>query len=110
MTTTCDALWMGVPVVTLEGRTHVSRVGVSLLNAVNLPGLIAPAEEEYVRAAVDLARDLPRLAGLRVGLRDRMANSRLRDEEGLARNLEAAFRGIWRGRCAGRAAGEDRPG
>ncbi len=58
-TTTCEALWMGAPVVTLAGKTHVSRVGVSLLTNVGLPELVAHSKEEYVRIAVELARDDP---------------------------------------------------
>lgn len=106
-TTTCDALWMGVPTVTLAGGTHVSRVGASLLAAVGLPGLIARAPDEYVRAATELASDLPRLAALRRGLRDRMLGSPLCDGPGLARELEAAYRHMWRLWCrtAGAAGG-----
>ena len=64
-TTTCEALWMGVPVVTLVGRTHASRVGVSLLTRVGAPQWIAETEEDYVRIAVELAGDLAGLAVLR---------------------------------------------
>ncbi len=91
-TTTCDALWMGVPVVTLAGNTHVSRVGVSLLNAVGLPELVADSPEQYVSVAVELAADLPRLASLRASMRDRMSRSPLMDARSLAAALEAAFR------------------
>jgi protein O-GlcNAc transferase len=57
-------MWMGVPVVTLEGKAHVSRVGVSLLNRVQLAELIARNADEYVRIAVELAGDVPRLCGI----------------------------------------------
>src|SRR5205814_10653812 len=63
-TTTCEALWMGVPVVTLAGRSHASRVGASLLTRIGEPALIADSPAAYVAAAVALARDVERLAGL----------------------------------------------
>jgi protein O-GlcNAc transferase len=94
-TTTCEALWMGVPVVSLAGPSHVSRVGVSLLSAVGLPELIAQSEEEYVAIAVALAADLPRLAELRQALRRRMRSSPLMDEPRFARDIEAAYRRMW---------------
>jgi len=95
MTTTCDALWMGVPTVTLAGQTHVSRTGVSLLSAVGLPELIARTPEQYVEIAVGLASDLPRLAALRAGLRERVGRSPLGDGAGLAAAIEAAYREMW---------------
>jgi protein O-GlcNAc transferase len=101
MTTTCDAMWMGVPTVTLAGNTHVSRTGVSLLSAVGLPELIAGTPEEYVEIAVGLASDLPRLAALRAGLRERMRQSPLCDGQRLARSIEAAYREMWRKWCSG---------
>jgi protein O-GlcNAc transferase len=98
--TTCEALWMGVPVVSLAGLTHVSRVGVSLLNSVGLPELIAQTPQQYVEIAVGLARDLPRLADLRRNLRPRMQASRLMDAPRFARDVEAAYRQMWRTWCA----------
>ena len=71
-TTTCDALWMGVPVVTLAGPTAVGRAGLSLLSNLGLPQLIARRPEEYLSIARDLAADLPRLAQLRRQLRPMM--------------------------------------
>ncbi len=68
-TTTCDALWMGVPVISLAGRTAVGRAGLSILSNVGLPELVARTPAEYLRIATDLAADLPRLAALRAGLR-----------------------------------------
>lgn len=76
-TTTCDALWMGVPVVTRAGETHVSRMAATILSAVGLDEMIARTPEEYERIAVDLAKDEARLAALRAGLRHRMATSAL---------------------------------
>ncbi len=98
-TTTCEALWMGVPVVSLAGQTHVSRVGMSLLNSVGLPELIAQSNEEYVSIAVGLARDLLRLAELRRTLRQRMRASLLMDGPRFARDIEAAYRQMWRIWC-----------
>ena len=94
-TTTCEALWMGVPVVTLAGRTHVSRVGASILSHVGLPELIARTEEEYVAQGIALAGDLERLGRLRQELRGRMQSSPLLDRQGFTRGLEAAFRRMW---------------
>jgi predicted O-linked N-acetylglucosamine transferase (SPINDLY family) len=99
-TTTCEALWMGVPVITLAGQTHVSRVGVSLLSHVGLPELVAESPADYVRLATELASDLPRLAALRRTLRPRMAASPLTDAPRFARAIEAAYREMWREWCA----------
>ena len=111
-TTTCEALWMGVPVVTLAGKTHASRVGVSLLTNVGLPELIASDAAEYVAIAAAFAGDPSRLAALRTSLRARMAASPLMDGPRFARNVESAFRTIWGDWCAkqGRASAEAGPG
>jgi predicted O-linked N-acetylglucosamine transferase (SPINDLY family) len=98
-TTTCDALWMGVPVISLAGRTSVSRGGVSILSNVGLPELIARTPGEYKRIALDLAADLPRLAALRAGLRERMQCSPLMDAPRFVQNMETAFRSMWRRWC-----------
>ena len=102
-TTTCEALWMGMPVVSLAGKTHASRVGVSLLNNVGLPELVAVSEEHYIQLAVNLASDLPRLAELRSTLRSRMKESPLMDAPRFARGVEAAYREMWRTWCGARA-------
>jgi predicted O-linked N-acetylglucosamine transferase (SPINDLY family) len=93
--TTCDALWMGVPVISLAGEMPISRGGLSLLSNAGLQELVAFSEDDYVRIAVGLARDLPRLATLRAGLRARMRASPLMDATRYARNLEFAFRTMW---------------
>jgi predicted O-linked N-acetylglucosamine transferase (SPINDLY family) len=93
--TTCDALWMGVPVVSLVGNTAVGRAGFSILSNVGLPELAARDTEQYVDIAVAMAQDLPRLADLRTTLRDRMRNSPLMDASRFARNVEAAYRAMW---------------
>jgi predicted O-linked N-acetylglucosamine transferase (SPINDLY family) len=98
-TTALDALSMGVPVVTLGGRTAVGRAGVSILNNLGMPELIARDEEEYVRIAGRLAGDLPRLAEIRKGLRQRLQGSPLMDARGFARDVEAAYRSMWREWC-----------
>jgi predicted O-linked N-acetylglucosamine transferase (SPINDLY family) len=99
-TTLCETLRMGVPFVTLADRPSVGRLGASLLTAVGHPEWIACSEADYVEKAVALAADLPRLAAVRVGLRDAMQNSPLQDETGFARAVEAAYRVMWRTWCA----------
>ncbi|MBI5380900.1 MAG: tetratricopeptide repeat protein [Opitutae bacterium] len=98
-TTTCEALWMGVPVVTLAGRTHVARVGASLLTHLGAPEWIAATPEEYVAKALALARDLPRLSAIRQGLRERMQTSPLCDAPRFVGHLETALRALWVQRC-----------
>jgi predicted O-linked N-acetylglucosamine transferase (SPINDLY family) len=99
-TTTCDALWMGVPVVTFAGETGVSRGGLSLLSNLQLPELAAHTAEEYVRIAAELARDLNRLKTLRAELRQKMQQSPIMDAPRFARNVEAAYRQMWTNWCA----------
>ena len=94
-TTSCDAAWMGVPTVTLRGKTHVARAGVSLLHAVGLSDLVAASDDAYVAIAKALASDLPKLSALRAELRGRVQRSVLRDESGLTRRIEAAYRDMW---------------
>jgi predicted O-linked N-acetylglucosamine transferase (SPINDLY family) len=98
-TTTCEALWMGVPVVTLAGQLHASRVGLSLLNNVGLPELIASTPAEYVQIAAALALDVQRLAVLRGTLRHVMQRSPLLDAPRFASNVESAYRRMWRNWC-----------
>jgi predicted O-linked N-acetylglucosamine transferase (SPINDLY family) len=100
-TTTCDALWMGVPVVSLAGKTAVGRGGRSLLSNIGLADLVANDAENYVRIAVTLAQDQQRLADLRTTLRDRMQASPLMDGARFARHVEAAYRDMWRRWCEG---------
>jgi predicted O-linked N-acetylglucosamine transferase (SPINDLY family) len=99
-TTTCDALWMGVPVVSLAGKTAVGRGGLSILSNLGLADLVAEDREHYVRIALELARDLPRLSVLRATLRERMQNSPLMDAPRFARHVEAAYRDMWRRWCS----------
>jgi len=94
-TTTLDALWMGVGVVTLAGRLPVGRAGVSILSNLDLRELIADSAERYVQIAAKLAADDQRLAGLRTTLRQRLTDSVLMDEPRYVRQLEAAYRKTW---------------
>ncbi len=98
-TTTFEALWMGVPVVTLAGERWLGRMGIGTLSAIGLEKLAAADEDAYVAVARTLARDLPALAEIRSGLRRRVAASALVDAEGYARSVEAAFRSAWHVWC-----------
>jgi protein O-GlcNAc transferase len=94
-TTTCEALWMGVPVISRVGDVHASRVGRSLLTAAGLMELAVGTDAEYVAAAAALASDLRRLADLRATMRERLRASVLLDGASLTRNLEAAYLEMW---------------
>lgn len=98
-TTTCEALWMGVPVVTLPGRTFASRHSLSHLSVVGLTELVAQDTDDYVRIISRLGADREYLKALRSGLRDRMVASPLCDGERFARHLQAALRKLWRDWC-----------
>jgi len=99
ITTTCDGLWMGVPCVSLSGGTSVSRAGRSILHAANLPELATDSPEHFVRSAKELANDRPRLRELRLTMRDRLLASPLLDHRRFARDLESAYRRMWRAWC-----------
>lgn len=90
-TIACSALWQGVPTITLEGKSHAGRMVSSVLTAVGLQDLIAKDAADYQRIAMELAADVAALAGLRASLRERVANSPLRDEQGFTRALEDAI-------------------
>jgi predicted O-linked N-acetylglucosamine transferase (SPINDLY family) len=98
-TTSLDAFWMGVPVVTLVGSTVVGRAGLCQATHLGLPELVARTEDEYVKIAIDLCGDLERLAQMRAGLRERIEKSPLMDAPRFARNLEAGYRAVWREWC-----------
>lgn len=102
-TTTVEALWMGVPVVALAGDRHEARVGLSLLETVGLGELVARDHDGYARVAIDLAKDAPRLASLRTGLRERVRRSPLCDAAGFTKRLEVVYRDLWRRWCAEQA-------
>jgi len=94
-TTTCEALWMGVPTLTLAGDRLLARQGASLLTAAGLPDWVAESRSEYISKAISLASDLPKLAALRVGLRQQVLASPVFDSKHFARNLEQALWGMW---------------
>jgi predicted O-linked N-acetylglucosamine transferase (SPINDLY family) len=97
--TSLDAFWMGVPVVTLVGKTVMGRAGLSLAMNLGLNELVASTPDEFVRVAVNLVNDLPRLSALRAGLRKRMQESPLMDGPKFAANMERSYRGVWQRWC-----------
>jgi len=101
LTTTLDALWMGVPVVTLKGEACVNRMTYSVLAQLGLEAWAADSAEGYVTIAEDLAKDLSRLKHLRSTLRDRLAASSIMDGSGYAHEFEGLLRSMWRSWCDG---------
>ena len=99
-TTTSESLWMGVPVVTLEGERFISHQGESLLHAAGLPEWIARSGKDYVDMALAAASARDALASTRAGLRAKVGQSPLFDAPRFARHLESAWRGMWREWCA----------
>ena len=97
-TTTCEALWMGVPTLTLAGDTLLARQGASLLTAAGLEDRVASSVADYVNKAIAMSSDLPKLAALRAGLREQVKTSPLFDAPRFARNLENALWGMWQAR------------
>jgi predicted O-linked N-acetylglucosamine transferase (SPINDLY family)/GT2 family glycosyltransferase len=100
-TTACEALWMGVPVVTLRGGRHAGRMTASVLTCLGLTELIADAPEGYLRLAAALAADEARRGGWRAGLREAMRASALCDGAAFTRGVEKTYRELWRRWCAG---------
>jgi protein O-GlcNAc transferase len=101
-TTTCEALWMGVPVITLAGDRHAARVGASLLSTVGFAAGIAASEEEYLLTARLMAENPALLRAARANLRADMLRSPLCDMKGFARAVEEAYRAVWRLHCSRR--------
>lgn len=99
ITTTVEGLWMGVPTMALRGDRFLSHQGESILNNAGLPDWVANDEDEYVAKAAAFARDLEKLTTLRAKLRDQVRASPLFDAPRFARNLEQAFREMWRKWC-----------
>ena len=99
-TTTCEALWMGVPVIVLAGNNHVSRVGHSLVTQVGYPELSADTTQGYVTIATELANDENRLSSIKNNLRPRMQASSLGDHGGFTDKLETAYKTMWKKLCA----------
>jgi protein O-GlcNAc transferase len=98
-TTSLDSMWMGVPVITRLGNTVAGRAGWSQLNNLNMTDLAAKTDDEFVKIAADLSHDLPRLTQMRARLRGRMKSSPLMDGMKFARNMESAYRQMWRKWC-----------
>jgi predicted O-linked N-acetylglucosamine transferase (SPINDLY family) len=99
ITTTCDALWMGVPVVSVLGPRHAGRAGKSVLSAAGFPEWAVETPEQFVATAVALASNHPFLKDLRSGMRQKVAGSSLADRVGFARNVESAYRWMWKRWC-----------
>jgi predicted O-linked N-acetylglucosamine transferase (SPINDLY family) len=99
-TTTCESLWMGVPVISLTGSRFLTRAGLSILSAAGLPEFAAATPADYLRIAGEMAAKLPQLAELRASLRGRLRTSPLVDEAGFTADLENIYRQIWREWCA----------
>ena len=98
-TTSVEGLWMGVPLLALKGDRLVSHMGESILHTMGMPEWIAADKDDYVAKAAAFAADLSALAAVRAGLRQRLLASPICDAPRFARNLEAAFRGMWRTWC-----------
>lgn len=105
-TTTCEALWMGAPVVTLAGEVHAARVGVSLLHNIRMETWIASSPEDYLRIAAELAGNPDSLRQARATLRERLLASPLMDARAFAGDVEAVYREIWRKWCGPGVAGQ----
>jgi protein O-GlcNAc transferase len=99
-TTTCEALWMGVPVVVLEGKYHAGRVGLSLMSILGLQHLTACDPEQYCALAASLAEDEHQRQEWRTSLRDIMTNSALCNGPAFVRHMESAYRKMWAQWCA----------
>lgn len=99
-TTTCEALWMGVPTLALAGESLLSRQGASLLGAAGLPDWVVTTPAAYVRRALAVADDLPGLARLRASLRERLRVSPLFDNRRFAAHLAESLWTLWRDHCA----------
>lgn len=98
-TTTCEALWMGVPVVTLMGDRHAGRVGASILSHGGYEEWIASDKHNYVEIALALASDIEKLGTLRRKLRQRIQGSELCDSAGFAQQIEQTYRFLWKKAC-----------
>jgi predicted O-linked N-acetylglucosamine transferase (SPINDLY family) len=98
-TTTCEALWMGVPVITLRGDRHAGRVGASILNRIGLGEMVAGSKDQYVRIGIKLADDINTIENLRADLRSRMQSSELCDGRSFARIIEKSFQNLCQNCC-----------
>jgi len=98
-TTTCESLWLGVPVLALVGERFLSRAGLSVLSAAQLPDFAAATPAEFINTATLLANNLALLADIRLGLRDHLRATPLLDCQRLTRNLEQIYRNVWETWC-----------
>ncbi|HXA48171.1 MAG TPA: tetratricopeptide repeat protein, partial [Burkholderiaceae bacterium] len=98
-TTTCESLWLGMPVLTLVGERFLSRAGLSVLSAAQLPDFAVATPAEYINTATLLANNLALLADIRLGLRDHLKTSPLLNHKGFTQNLESIYRKIWVNWC-----------
>lgn len=98
-TTTCESLWMGVPVIVLVGERFLRRVGYSFLCSAGLPQFGAKTADDYVHIALETAADLPRLSQLRMAMRGQLTVSTLMDQVRFTQNLENIYRESWRNWC-----------
>ena len=94
-TTTCESLWMGVPVFSVLGKMHHERVSASILNTVGLSEFVGETQEDMVKRVVNCCADITALASLRASLRDRVSSSPLCDGADLARQIEPVYRKLW---------------
>jgi predicted O-linked N-acetylglucosamine transferase (SPINDLY family) len=94
--TSLNALWMGVPVITLSGELPISRQTRSFLRLIGLPDLVAEREEDYIAMAAELAADTDRLRNIRASMRDKMLNSPLCDGKGFAESVQEIVFSMWR--------------
>jgi predicted O-linked N-acetylglucosamine transferase (SPINDLY family) len=102
--TSCETLWLGVPLINLAGEAFLERAGLSILSTIGLQELVAHSPDEYLRIALDLARDQARLARLRSGMRERMRASPLLAAAAFTHDLEDCYRAAWRQWCERQAA------
>ncbi len=107
--TTQEGLWMGVPVVTLSGQRFTSHYGHTMLKRLGLELFVSTSKDQYVVRAVTLARQTESLARIRASLRTRMLNSPMMDYSGYARQLERAYRQMWRDYCRQKGPGKGQP-
>jgi predicted O-linked N-acetylglucosamine transferase (SPINDLY family) len=99
-TTTCEALWMGVPVVTLIGNDHVSRTGYSIMQQANLPQLATSNAQSFVATAIDISRQPELIRHLRNNLRPHLQTSQLCDSASFVKELEQEFKKCWENYCS----------
>jgi predicted O-linked N-acetylglucosamine transferase (SPINDLY family) len=100
-TTTCESLWMGVPVISLAEKRFLTRAGLSLLSAAGVPEFVARTRADYIHIAAELGRDPDKLADIRTNLRARLKASPLTNEKSFTRHLEGLYRDAWIKWCIG---------